>query len=63
MQEFLLAIALIGLAIGGFAIKMFFKPGETFKKACASQFDAQAGVPKKCACAEGRPEDCDSKTK
>lgn len=63
MQELVLAIALIALAIGGFAIKMFFKPGETFKKACASQFDANARQPNKCACADGKPENCESNAK
>jgi len=63
MQELLLAVALIALAICGFAIKMFLKPGETFKKACASQFDANARLQRKCACADGKPENCESNVK
>ncbi|MBW6478831.1 MAG: hypothetical protein K0B37_05325 [Bacteroidales bacterium] len=58
MQVFLLALALVALAIGGIAIKMFFIPGETFKKTCGSTFDPETGKPKPCACASGQPEDC-----
>jgi hypothetical protein len=58
MQVFLLALALVALAIGGIAIKMFLIPGETFKKTCGSTFDPETGKPKPCACASGQPEDC-----
>jgi hypothetical protein len=58
MQVILLAIVLLAIAIGGFAIKMFFIPGGTFKKTCGSTFDPVTGKEVNCACASGRPEDC-----
>jgi hypothetical protein len=63
MQIFLLALVLIAIAVGGFAIKMFLIPGGEFKKTCGSTFDPQTGQPKSCACASGRPEDCDNADK
>lgn len=35
-QLFLLSIALMAIAFSGFAIKMFFVKGSTFKKQCTS---------------------------
>lgn len=61
MQVLLLAILLIGLAIGGIAIKMFFIPGGTFTKTCGSKVDPQTGKAAPCACASGKPEDCENK--
>jgi hypothetical protein len=61
MQVYILALILVALAIGGIAIKMFLVPGETFKKTCGSQFDPETGKAKSCACASGRPEDCETK--
>ena len=58
MQVFLLAIALIAIAIGGIAIKMFFIPGESFKKTCGSQFDPKTGKALPCSCHSEGPEDC-----
>jgi hypothetical protein len=58
MEVILLAILLIAIAIGGFAIKMFFIPGSSFKKQCGSTFDPVTGQPVDCACASGRPEEC-----
>ncbi|GEM_PF-674583 len=60
MQVILLAIALLALAIGGIAIKMFLVPGGTFTKTCGSTFDPETGKAKPCACASGQPEDCHS---
>jgi hypothetical protein len=60
MQVFLLAIILLALAIGGIAIKMFFIPGETFKKTCGSQFDPKTGKALACTCHSEAPEDCES---
>ncbi len=61
MEILILAILLLGLAIGGIAIKMFFKPGATFTKSCTSSYDPDTGKPtRSCACASGMPEDCDS---
>lgn len=60
MQVFLLAFILLALAIGGIAIKMFFIPGETFKKTCGSQFDPKTGKTLACTCHSEAPEDCES---
>lgn len=61
MELLILAILLLGLAIGGIAIKMFFKPGATFTKSCTSSYDPDTGKPtRSCACASGTPEDCDN---
>ncbi len=60
MQVILLAIALLALAIGGIAIKMFFIPGGTFTKTCGSTFDPETGKARPCACASGNPDDCHS---
>ena len=60
MQVFLLAIVLLALAIGGIAIKMFFIPGETFKKTCGSKFDPKTGKSLSCTCQSDAPEECDN---
>lgn len=60
MQVFLLAIALVAIAIGGIAIKMFFIPGESFKKTCGSKFDPKTGKALPCSCHSEAPEDCDN---
>jgi len=58
MEVFLLSVLIVGLAIGGIAIKMFFKPGATFTKTCGSKFDPQTGKPIECSCHSQVPEDC-----
>lgn len=64
MEILILAILLLALAIGGIAIKMFFKPGATFNKSCTSSYDPDTGkYTRSCACESGMPEDCDSKKK
>lgn len=60
MQVILLAIVLLGLAIGGIAIKMFLIPDGTFTKTCGSTFDPKTGKPKPCACASGNSDDCEN---
>lgn len=60
MQVFLLALVLVGIAIAGIAIKMFFIPGSTFKKTCGSQFDPKSGKALACTCHSAAPEDCKS---
>ncbi len=60
MEVLILALILLALAIGGIAIKMFFKPGERFTKTCTSSFDPDTGQPGRCACASGVPEECES---
>lgn len=58
MEVIILAVVLLGVAIGGIAIKMFVKPGATFEKSCTSSYDPDNGKPRPCACASGIPEDC-----
>ncbi len=60
MEVIILAILLLGLAIGGIAIKMFVKPGATFTKSCTSTYDPDSGKGGSCSCASGMPEDCTS---
>lgn len=60
MEVIILTVVLIGLAIGGIAIKMFVKPGATFTKSCTSTYDPDTGKPRPCGCASGIPEDCES---
>lgn len=60
MQVFLLAIVLLALAIGGIAIKMFFIPGESFKKTCGSKFDPKTGKALACSCHSDAPEECEN---
>ena len=60
MEVIILAVILLALAIGGIAVKMFLKPGETFTKSCTSTYNPDTGKSKPCACASGMPEDCDS---
>jgi hypothetical protein len=60
MEVIFLAIILMALAIGGIAIKMFLKPGETFTKSCSSTYDPDTGKPRPCACASGMPEKCEN---
>lgn len=61
MEVIIAAVLLLGLAIGGIAIKMFLKPGGQFTKSCTSTYDPDTGKQKSCACASGIPEDCISK--
>ncbi len=61
MEVIILTVILLALAIGGIAIKMLLKPGETFTKSCTSTYDPDTGKSKPCACATGTPEDCDSR--
>jgi hypothetical protein len=58
MEVYLLAIALVGLAIGGIAIKMFLIPGSTFTKTCGSSVDPKTGKSIPCSCASDGGESC-----
>ncbi len=60
MEVLLLTVILLALAIGGIAIKMFFRPEGKFTKTCASKFDPDTGKPGRCSCASGIPDDCES---
>jgi len=59
MKVFLAAILLIGLAIAGLAIKMFFIKGATFKKTCGS-VDPSTGKTIPCTCGGKQEEACDN---
>jgi len=62
LQVFLIAIALLGLAFAGFAIKMLFIKGAQFKKQCAS-VDPLTGDKMACGCGEGGGgESCENKS-
>lgn len=60
MEVIIAAVLLLGLAIGGIAIKMFLKPGGQFTKSCTSTYDPDTGKPRPCSCASGMPEECES---
>ena len=61
MEVFILAFVLLAIAIAGFAIKMFFRPGARFTKTCGSNFHPGTGKPMACGCASLAPEDCKGK--
>jgi len=58
----LVTIAIVGLAVAGFAIKMFVKKDGEFKKSCSS-VDPTTGKKMECTC-QGTPEQaCDNSKK
>ncbi len=59
MDILLPAIILIALAVAGIAVKMFLKPGGSFTKTCASQFDPDTGKARPCTCQSEKEEDCE----
>ncbi len=61
MELFLLSVIIIGFAIAGIGIKMFFKHGGTFTRKCGSSFDPITGKPAKCTCQNKTSEDCENK--
>jgi len=63
MKTLILAIILIGAAVLGIAIKMFFIKGSTFTKTCGS-VDPRTGKKIACTCgADGKEQGskCDNK--
>lgn len=60
LQVLIISIVLIGLAVAGIAVKMFFKKGGEFQKSCGS-VDPASG--KRIACTCGKPEEerCENK--
>ncbi len=48
----LVAIVLVGFAIAGIAVKMFFVKGHEFKKSCGS-VDPHTGAKMGCSCGGG----------
>jgi len=62
MATLLFAIIILGIAVAGIAIKMFFIKGATFKKVCSSGLlDPKTGKPMSCSCGEQKEEQCDHK--
>lgn len=60
MKVLLITIILVGIAIAGIAIKMFFQKGGQFSKSC-STIDASSGKRIGCTCAgEGDDTSCEN---
>lgn len=59
LQLILITIVLVGLAIGGIAIKMFLKKDGEFKKSCGS-VDPTTGQRVECTCGKPSDEVCDN---
>ena len=53
----LFAVVLIGLAIGGIAIKMFLQKDGQFSKSCSS-IEVSSGENLGCVCGDGNPKNC-----
>lgn len=63
MKALIPAILLIGIAVLGIAIKMFFIKGSTFTKTCGS-VDPKTGQKVACTCGDdggGKKTNCDNK--
>jgi hypothetical protein len=60
LQLILISVLLVGLAIGGIAIKMFLKKGGEFQKSCGS-VDPTTGRRIECTCGKPSDEVCDNK--
>jgi hypothetical protein len=60
LQLILISVLLVGLAIGGIAIKMFLKKGGEFQKSCGS-VDPESGQRIACTCGKPSDEVCDNK--
>ncbi len=60
MEILLVVIILVALAVAGIAVKMFLKPGGSFTKTCASQFDPDTGKAMPCTCQSEKKEDCEN---
>lgn len=62
LQLILITVILVGLAIGGIAIKMFLKKDGEFKKTCGS-VDPDTGQALDCTCGKPAEEMCDNQKK
>ena len=60
LQLLLITIVLVGLAVAGIAIKMFFKKGGEFQKPCGS-VDPSSGQRVACTCGKPEEERCENK--
>jgi len=54
-----ITIAIIGVAVAGFAIKMFVKKDGEFKKSCSSA-DPTSGKNTSCTCHDTPDQKCDN---
>lgn len=57
LTVFLFAVVLIGLAIGGIAIKMLIQKDGQFSKSCSS-VEVTSGEKVGCVCGDGNPRNC-----
>ena len=55
----LITIAIVGLAVAGFAIKMFVKKDGEFKKSCSS-VDPTTGKKMECTCQGTEEQKCEN---
>ncbi|MFO7978849.1 MAG: hypothetical protein R6U64_09330 [Bacteroidales bacterium] len=60
LEALIAAVVLIGLAIAGIAVKMFFKPQGQFTKTCGSKFDPKTGKAMPCSCSSQDDEECEN---
>lgn len=62
LKLIILTIIIIGLAVAGFAIKMFIKKDGEFKKSCTS-VDPTSGKKTSCTCHDKPEQACDNSAK
>lgn len=55
----LITIIIVGLAVAGFAIKMFVKKNGEFKKSCSS-VDPTSGKKMECTCSSAPEQKCEN---
>lgn len=60
LKLLLITIVLVGIAIAGIAVKMFFKKGGEFQKSCGS-VDPYSGQRVACTCGKPEEERCENK--
>lgn len=59
LKLLLITIVLVGIAIAGIAVKMFFKKGGEFQKSCGS-VDPSSGQRVACTCGKPEEERCEN---
>jgi len=62
LQLLLITVVLVGLAVAGIAVKMFFKKGGEFQKSCGS-VDPTSGQRVACTCGKPEEERCENKNR
>jgi len=60
LKVILITIVILGIAIGGIAIKMFVKKDGEFQKSCGS-VDPDTGKRSSCSCGKSSEEQCHNK--